>query len=132
MCRLLPAVLLSLCGNVMALAEADSANLLQIDPSLCVVAGEEPVCATTLTIRWRLSEELGAVCLSEVNAGRPLFCVENGTLAVQRQLPVSLVSDTRFELRRRHDNQLLAATTVTVARMLTDLRPRRRHGWGIF
>lgn len=107
-------------------------NQLLIDPSLCVVAEGATSCTVPLRVRWLLvASETETVCLFATTQPQPLFCVHPDS-AGERQLPLPLPQDTRFELRRQHDHQLLAFTTVTVAKPLSDLRPRRRHGWGIF
>lgn len=122
--------LLPLLATVAFSASANPAELFQVEPKLCVLADAEQQCHTTLRVRWQMSHERAALCVMASHQAQPLYCSTD--TEVSENFAVSLTTDTRFELRRQLDNALLASVTVTVAKPLTDLRPRRRHGWGIF
>lgn len=120
---------LLLAGLGGASATGDTLTLLQIEPRLCVIAHDETQCAVTLRVHWQLPLD-DATCLMTPAQATPLFC--SAAQRGEQILQLSLTQDTRFELRRQQDNALIATSTVTVATTLTELRPRRRHGWGLF
>lgn len=108
-------------------------QLLAIEPTLCVLTVDQPHCDTLLHIRWHISDtEATTLCLYISAQRQPLFCQSSGDNIGEHRLQLALSQSTEFELRRQRDLSVLARATVTIARPLSDLRPRRRHGWGIF
>lgn len=114
-------------------ANSTPTGSLTIDPALCVLTSEQDQCTTPLHIRWQLpANESTTICLYIADQTEPLFCDSNAPASGDRHLQLALTQNTEFELRRQDDLNVLARATVTIARQLSDLRPRRRHGWGIF
>lgn len=125
-------------GLLVSVAQAQTGNdavaqTLSIDPALCVLTSEQDHCTTPLHIRWQLPlSESTTICLYIAEHAQPLFCESGSKQAGERHLLLELSQNTEFELRRQHDLNVLGRATVVIARQLSDLRPRRRHGWGIF
>ncbi len=104
---------------------------LQIDPTLCVLDQGQNHCPVPLRVSWQSPPLDDALCLYRIGTRRPLHCqYEAGGVALELSEP--LAETSRFELRALASQQVLASVEVTVARPLAELRPRRRHGWGMF
>ncbi|NQD35484.1 DUF3019 domain-containing protein [Permianibacter sp. IMCC34836] len=130
----LPLLLAGLCAPALQAQTINTAleHSLSIDPALCVLTSEQEQCTTPLRVRWQLPlTESTTLCLYIADQVQPLFC-DNSAGAGEHRLQLALSHNTEFELRRQNDLNVLARATVTIARQLSDLRPRRRHGWGIF
>ncbi len=105
--------------------------VLQIDPVLCVLERGQDSCPVPLRISWQAPELSGAICLYQSTQRQPLYCqYQAGNVSVELVDP--LRDNARFELRLQSSQQVLAFAEVVLARPLAELRPRRRHGWGMF
>lgn len=117
---------LSVCANT-------TQYRLHIEPHLCVVAEAEQRCTIPLQLRWHSEQTPNTtLCLYMRGTPQPLFCDRSGRRMVSETLTIELQENTRFELREQDKTHVLAYAEVNIAHLSDNMRPRRRHGWGIF
>jgi len=129
--------LIGLCGLAGFAITCHAAELitaipqLKIDPQLCVLESGQDSCPVPLRVSWQAPQLPESICLYRVQQRKPLYCqYQAGNVTFELSEP--LKDNDRFELRVQTDQRVLSAVDVTLARPLPELRPRRRHGWGMF
>lgn len=120
-------------GSLTVTAANTERDWLEVTPTLCVAETAGQACVLSLQLRWSAaSAPTSALCVYADDRNEPLHCA-NSTSETTLIVPnLQLLRDTRFLLRRQRDGKLLAQAVVTVAHVIEQLRPRRRHGWGVF
>jgi len=110
-------------------AMAQGNTTLQIDPQVCTFIVDETQCDIELQFRWTLSYPQ-SICVHIAQQATPLFCAEKESN--ERRYKIAMSGDTLFELRDAQNQVLITQASVNVFKLVTDKRPRRRHGWGVF
>ncbi len=121
--RLLP------CLISMALMAQDNIDL-HITPGLCVIENDGDVCSVQLQARWQhaIDDQL-RWCLHQDDHNTPLFCESEQQVLQRARWPAQLPRSTTFRLQA--EQAVIAQAQVKVVQLVTDVRPRRRHGWGL-
>lgn len=132
-------VLLAWAGQVVraenAVTGADetdpAAVVLELQPSVCLLASGEELCRDRIDVSWRAGDRRSA-CLfqRQIQAGS-LQCWQDVTSG-SAQVAVATADKLRFELRSSPGDTLLASGELTVARLVEHTRARRRNPWSFF
>lgn len=115
------------------LLQAEHATTLQIQPGLCVIEQDSDLCETDLRASWQHPSTTEPLwCLHEAEQTDALYCeAERQDSAQYFRWQARLQGSTWYRLKPQHSDNTIASAQVKVARLVTDVRPRRRHGWGI-
>lgn len=123
--------LLAVSGNVSAMTGERLSFV--VSPKLCVMNEGDAQCIVSLQVRWqRSSPARRPWCLFVDDRAQALHCDDGRASSEVLLEQWVLTRDTRFFLRRQGEAEILAQAEVAVARVMAELRPRRRHGWSIF
>lgn len=122
---------LALCGSGLLAATAGASEPeLELQPSVCALSDDQPLCRQLVRIRWHADDPL-ALCLFVDRMNDPLNCWQD-RLQGQHLYPVRSDRSLTFMLRRRDDDRLLTSERFEIVREVTEYRSRRRRPWHFF
>jgi len=106
------------------------ATSLELTPKLCVLTNNEPVCHSHIDIKWAREQPL-LLCLFDKEIANPLRCWEKQRKG-QFHYQINTDHSLTFQLRKQHDDTLLASEIYQVIRAQAQYRQRRRKPWNFF
>lgn len=105
---------------------------LKIKPQLCVIETSETACKAPLSAQWLHPEaQTQTLCLYRERQQQALHCDGAQVGAQRANWQADVTSNERIELKNEQA-ETVAHDNIVVARLVTDIRPRRRYGWSIF
>lgn len=103
---------------------------LELTPKLCVLSSKESVCDSRIDIKWVREQPL-LLCLFDKEIVSPLRCWQETTKG-EFKYQVNTDHSLTFQLRKQHDDTLLASEIYQVIRAQAQYRQRRRKPWNFF